>query len=308
MEFHRGHDLRRLCQPYSNGATPYTTSISPGPYSLNGLTLGGQVGSGAGMFNGMLENVQIYNTSLTSSQIGRIYRDGLSGLPLNGSGVSAQLIAWYPLQGNTIDYSGNGNNGTASGLAYAPQQITPALLLSSLNGYGLGFGGAGGKVYALVPQVSTEIGGFDTVAFWMYWNGSAANSPSPFAFGSNALTFNGPCFGFVAGQGGMSGVASSNLANRWVHVAAVFSNGGTNQLYINGVPQSLACGSGSGSGTATPSIFISGTASNSNQYFGGSIADLQIYSSKLTQTQILQLYQSGMPPSASVPASLGWSP
>ncbi|MCL4399309.1 LamG domain-containing protein [Candidatus Parvarchaeota archaeon] len=62
---------------------------------------------GSRNFNGSLANVQIYNTTLTSHQIGLLFSEGLSGSPLFNTG----LAGWWPLDGNTRDYSGNNDNG-----------------------------------------------------------------------------------------------------------------------------------------------------------------------------------------------------
>ncbi len=59
-------------------------------------------------FDGYLSNIQIYNTSLSASQIQYIYTHGIGSAPIN----IANLMGWWPLNGNAGDYSGNGNNGT----------------------------------------------------------------------------------------------------------------------------------------------------------------------------------------------------
>ncbi len=66
-------------------------------------------------FNGAVEEVQIYNIALSSTQVGLLYNagSGYYGVP---SGISAaNLAAGYHLNGDATDFSGNGNNGTWSG-------------------------------------------------------------------------------------------------------------------------------------------------------------------------------------------------
>jgi len=58
-------------------------------------------------FNGTLANVQIYNTSLSANEIQALYLEGIGGAPID----LQHLVAWWPLNGNANDYSGNGNNG-----------------------------------------------------------------------------------------------------------------------------------------------------------------------------------------------------
>ncbi len=65
-------------------------------------------------FNGSISNVQIYNTSLTANQIQYLYNEGISGAPI----YLQHLIGWWPLNGDTKDYSGNNNNGVPTAIAY----------------------------------------------------------------------------------------------------------------------------------------------------------------------------------------------
>ena len=65
-------------------------------------------------WDGMISNVQFYNSSLTESQILSLYKEGQIGAPLSG----LNLLAWWPLNGTAKDYSGNGNNGVASNVIY----------------------------------------------------------------------------------------------------------------------------------------------------------------------------------------------
>ena len=58
-------------------------------------------------FNGYIANVQIYNTSLSANEIQALYLEGMGGAPID----LQHLVAWWPLNGNANDYSGDGNNG-----------------------------------------------------------------------------------------------------------------------------------------------------------------------------------------------------
>jgi hypothetical protein len=65
-------------------------------------------------FSGQISNVQIYGSALPVNTINYIYSEGIGGVPAS----SSSLDAWYPLNGNANDYSGNGNNGTQYNVAY----------------------------------------------------------------------------------------------------------------------------------------------------------------------------------------------
>jgi hypothetical protein len=65
-------------------------------------------------YQGSIENVQIYNTSLTTNEITALYDEGIGGDPL----VLNNLVAWWPLNGNANDYSGNFNNGLPTNVVF----------------------------------------------------------------------------------------------------------------------------------------------------------------------------------------------
>ncbi|MDE1847769.1 MAG: PQQ-binding-like beta-propeller repeat protein, partial [Candidatus Micrarchaeota archaeon] len=75
---------------------------SPTTYSAIGVEVGSLVGQPNDYFSGGIANLQIYNETLTQGQVAQIYQGGIQSSPLQGTG----LQAWYPLAGDTNDYSG----------------------------------------------------------------------------------------------------------------------------------------------------------------------------------------------------------
>jgi len=65
--------------------------------------------------NGQIANIQAYNASLSANEIKQMYFEGVGGEPIN----LQNLVAWWPLNGDTLDYSGNGNNGAPSGMSFS---------------------------------------------------------------------------------------------------------------------------------------------------------------------------------------------
>ncbi|MEM3781838.1 MAG: hypothetical protein QXT43_02670, partial [Candidatus Micrarchaeaceae archaeon] len=66
-------------------------------------------------FNGSISNIQVYNTYLSVNQVHALYIEGIGGAPID----LQNLVAWYPLNGNANDYSGNGNNAVTSNVIFA---------------------------------------------------------------------------------------------------------------------------------------------------------------------------------------------
>ena len=59
-------------------------------------------------FNGLVSNVQLYNSTLSAGEVKALYNEGIGGAPL----PLPSLVGWWPLNGNPNDYSGNKNSGT----------------------------------------------------------------------------------------------------------------------------------------------------------------------------------------------------
>ncbi len=59
-------------------------------------------------------NVQIYNTSLSATEVQGLYAGGIGGTPTR----LQNLLGWWPLSGDANDYSGNGNNGASTDVVY----------------------------------------------------------------------------------------------------------------------------------------------------------------------------------------------
>ena len=157
------------------------------------------------------------------------------------------------------------------------------------------FNGQNSYITASVSQINTASSKFNTISFWMHWNG--ISNEMPFGFTRYDIYFSpSNLFGFNTAHGDDYGVSPLNLANRWVFVVAILYNGpytGNDTLYINGVQQTLS-GGGLYSGTATSNVYIAYWGFGGSYYFNGSIANVQIYNTALSANDIKALYQEGI--------------
>ena len=111
---------------YSSGtsATVYIDGVgtaaswsgTPAVNTLSGTS--GRIGYGyTNYYSGSIANAQIYNTTLTANQIQALYLEGIGGAPMK----LQNLVGWWPLNGNSNDYSGNNNNGVPANVAFTSQ-------------------------------------------------------------------------------------------------------------------------------------------------------------------------------------------
>lgn len=143
----------------------------------------------------------------------------------------------------------------------------------------------------------TTAGGKMTVEFWMKWDGT--NNVMPFGFRQYGLWLFSGSFGFNTASSDIRGIASTGLANRWVHVVGVFTNGDVtqNQLYIDGVQQVTTQRLGTPSSrSTTAAAWISGFGEGPWQ-FAGVLDEVALYPGALGSAQVLAHYRAATAPS-----------
>ena len=100
---------------YSNGQSVGSASGLPAVSVYPGyfFTVGAEYACGSfqNYMSGMMSNLQVYNASLSQSEITALYQEGIGGAPID----LQHLVGWWPLNGNAHDYSGNNNNGQTNG-------------------------------------------------------------------------------------------------------------------------------------------------------------------------------------------------
>ena len=133
--------VQEVSSPYTNPITPVATKFNIGAGGSGGYSWGGSI-----------SNVQVYNKSLSQPQIQILYQEGIGGAPIPGN----SLVGWWPLNGNTNDYSGYQDFGFPNSVSFQylssnphASNYVPGQVTGSVNGewQTLGFGAKS------VPQV-----------------------------------------------------------------------------------------------------------------------------------------------------------
>jgi hypothetical protein len=206
------------------------------------------------------------------------------------------LVAYYPLNGNANDASGNLMNGVAFGVTNATDRL-------GISGGAYGFDGAN-SVVTIAPLSSVNLPGI-TLSAWVKpaafpaVEGSIVNKTAGYSFSMEdyALLLLSDLRVYLGngrhGSGGAS-MASTNCLSlgKWQHVVGAIDSGGTGRIWVNGVLR--------GEGNILPLLPPAAAPVRIGQMrtvdgsildnFNGSIDDVRIYSRALSVSEVQQLY------------------
>lgn len=210
---------------------------------------------------------------------------------------SSQLVAYYPLDGNANDASGNGNNGIVYNAASATGKISQ----------GYRFDGSYDNI--TIPDSSTlDVTSGLTIQSWIYptaitdWDYVVSKAVS--TYGSPYIIY---AIGFYSSTSRLRFVISINNVqyqvfsqviqpNQWYHVAGTYSDTTNNlTIYINGIPGNSTTVSGS-IDTNNKNLIIGSYEYDGTECFNGIIDDLKIYNYDRTDAEILYDYSLGSQP------------
>ena len=209
---------------------------------------------------------------------------------VGGPFPTQELLAYYPFNGDATDASGNGYNGIVNGATSTTDRFGEP-------GRAYGFDSLNSFINTSMPTVNISSGAQVTVVFWMYWDGTTGSDGSarmPIGFAYYDLEIYAQCLGFNTGNADCYGASGAGLANRWVNVAAIFTNGSVsgNSIYIDGVKQPLNQYASHPLGrTVSSSMTIGGWPLDGNYRFGGKLDDVRIYNRALSDAEVLLLSQ-----------------
>ncbi len=270
----------------------------------------------AGNFLGTLSNVQVYSSGINSKSIISEYLSGPSSFPQS----QASLIGWWPLNGNTNDYSAYSDNGTATSLSYIDYNVTPKVLSNSYGSFGLNFNGANSNVS--IPTSTSFAPNAFTVSAWIKWDGIRypSSTGEDYAAVIAKGVFNSGEYTILMHRVNGSSDTTINLyindalalswANaevdtQWNMVTATY-NGTTAVLYYDGSEEKKRANFSTSLAYTSNPLTIG--SESSGYHWGGSIADVLLYNTSLTHFQVQELYSSGMPPTQSEFIPMSWYP
>ncbi|MDE1870797.1 MAG: hypothetical protein KGI06_00980 [Candidatus Micrarchaeota archaeon] len=291
---------------YLNG-TLLATAILPKNLNLaqsGQYYIGNDASQPAGIdtFNGLVTNVQLYDSYLTQGQINSTYSSGISAPPVPGG-----LVGWWPLLGSAADYSYNMDSGAAN---YNVTYVNSAYNTSRTGASFATFNGASNVIIPYSQNLAEASNAFSISLWFLSFNGSFSSfnsalinseAPNGYAFDMN-ICGNNSCG--LTGLHGEIGTGSAWLStnvdypfsfnrNQWYNIVETFNSTGWS-IYMNGNIASHGAYSGMPAllGSGDPLYIGSGAYSKG---FAGQIADVQVYNAVLTRQQAMQIYGQGLP-------------
>jgi len=294
------------------GLTNYTTTNSP-------LVIGRRQEGSDHYFNGTIDEVHIYNRSLSAEEVNWSYLRGLSGLKSNVSTNGSVLyIPFNESSGNkSVDYSNttggaitSANNGTLYGYD------SPIVYNASGGKFagGFEFDGVDDYMTFSTNNISDSQG---TISFWVkpdtdssgskYWMRIGSSTSNRILFAENIVR--------VTGATGTEEPTITSFTkptqDAWNFMTVSWNSNtvdGTNTLvyYLNGAKDAWAS-TGFGSWTVAAIGYL-GSNLGTDMYFNGTIDEVAIYNRSLNATEIYAHYLMGNATRAGINTSNWTSP
>jgi hypothetical protein len=268
------------------------------------------IGSPTSFFPGSLDDVRIYNRTLSAQEVGQLYAQGSATIAhSNTVPLSSGLVGYWTFDGGTIsgttarDSSGQGNNGT---LVSGPVPVAGKI------GQALRFDGTSQKITYGTNVASFKFGtGSFSISAWVRPVNKTGQVPAIFGVpsGNGTVSRYGLTLDYITTPGStgvrafmqadsnhiISVTSSQTLPNnKWAHLVMVVDRvGQVVTAYVNGIPTS---GSIAGSFNLSDVVSPGGTAvtgaqvNGSNDFVLGSIDDVRIYNRALSAQEVQQLY------------------
>ena len=289
---------------YLNGVLETTSTATISGLTLTNSNIGvfkyAAAPLGTNFFNGKIDEVTLYNTALTETQICDNFKTQ-SGQTNCGGGVILPINRWKLDDGPgliAIDSAGTSNGNLINGPTWTTGKLNGALSFDGINDYV--------DTAAKAWGISNNF----TVSAWIYATADT-NDNNIWSIGNSGDYTNAGILGLRAPRQLMfifydpsSGInyervyspANAVPLNTWTHVAGVVKSGDL-YVYINGVDVSSSRDNNSSVAFSDYSrkVFF-GKWPTGDYFFTGKIDEVAMYGQALSSTQICELYksQSGM--------------
>jgi len=269
---------------YVDGLLENTGIVTLASTSAITFSIGASL-TGGSSFNGLIDDIAVYNRAISANEVMKLYSDGLGRVGL-----------WH-MDGDRNDASGNNNNGTA----YNGATFSTDARVGSQSG---SFDGT--NDYISLANVSSLRPAFFSVEAWIKATPFRTTGHSIFSSWDPqyagfifAITTEGEIKLDIADFAGHRNIAITTESyddNTWHHVAGTY-DGSCIRVYVDGVEKgNLAWTYSPGYSTSNKaSIGARSLSSTSDTYFNGLIDEVAMYNRALTADEIMGHYTAIVP-------------
>lgn len=265
------------------------------PFDKNSpLTLGRDDAGSIEYFEGKLDDIRIYGRAVSNTEVTEIFNT----LDYTLDSSTLDLIAYYPFDGNTNDYSGNTNTGSSFGGEYTQDRFGKASKAYSFNGNSQYIEVANSNSLELPSrQISfatwVKVNGFTKgidnldYAVLICKSNSLTNAQYRLALTKNGISvINNGKLGSVSG--------SQNFAlNTWYHVAGVIEDS-LITYYLNGELIGSDVAPIAYGYSKNNKLYIGKDEPGGVEYFDGALDETKIYARRLLAYEIQKMYKAGL--------------
>jgi hypothetical protein len=246
-----------------------------------------QTGVAGGFFNGLIDQVQIYNYAISAADVAYLYERNVP-LPPIVNGLVARWKLDEASGGTSADSTGHFITGTWQNSPIPSASVPPNLLYAdpecltfngvnqyvSMTNLGALPSGTAARTICGWAKPNSVSGGYSWIAAF----GSPGTSQAMF-IGMNGNTLVGGGYGDDLNVGNFWGTST------W-HFIALTYDGATANLYADG---NLVASSPKTWNLAPSHCYIGEQVNNASEYFNGSIDDIRIYNRALSASEIANL-------------------
>jgi hypothetical protein len=259
---------------------------------------------GTAYYNGLIDDIAIYNRALTEQEIQNLYTGttpaACTALPAN---LQNGLVGYWPFCGNANDESGNGNDGEVYGAT-----LTADRFGNSSSAYS--FDGVDDKIEIISDNVVSAISNAEviTLSYWAIDNGGNTERT---AIGCYQLptgglylvnNFNGnDDFGVAISPTGSVFNTTINNPSDIHHFVVVYDGLNVNEnerlkVYIDGAnsnlnyPYTIPSQLGFGASSVLFGARQSTIPNEETNFWNGSLDDIAIWDRALTEEEVQELY------------------
>jgi len=292
-------------QVYFNGADKGSKSVATSTIAYTQTVIGGMLYSSANQFNGKIDEVSVFHSALSSTNITAIYN---SGVPADISSLNPK--DWWSNGDSTGDTDSGVNTGSGEGNMTGTNGPTFStdVPVEMFSRYSVSLDGT--DDYMDVGTVSDLNGSISavTLSAWINISSFGRAIMSGGSSGSDRFylqAFNSTNFRYGSGSGFHDFTVPTISTSTWVHVGIVH-NGTSATLYLNGVASSSGVQTVESPNANYGTAFKVGSYYTGSTYFPGLIDEVAVFNSALSSTNITAIYNSGVPNDISSLNPVNW--